>query len=119
VDPPRYGSAARKEAPVHGRIARYGYTGDPHDMARRVEDGLLPLLQSQPGFKAYSVAFTEGEIFSFSAWESAANAESANAVAADWVAENLADEVSLKEAHIAEILIGTAIGVSTKAGATA
>jgi hypothetical protein len=79
---------------------------------------LLPLLQSQPGFKAYSVAFTEGEIFSFSAWESAANAESANDVAAGWVAENMA-EISLKEAHIAEILIGTALGVSTKAGATA
>jgi hypothetical protein len=104
---------------MHGRVARYGYTGDPHELARRVEDGLLPIFQSQPGFKGYSIAVTDSEIFSFSAWESAANADTANSVAADWVAENLADDVTLKEAHVGEVLLSTTLGISAQAGATA
>lgn len=103
---------------MHGRVARYGYTGDVHDIARRAEEGLLPIFKSQPGFKAYSVVDSDGEIISFSAWDSAANADEANSVAADWVAENLADEIDLKEARTGEILFSTTLGVSTKAGVT-
>ncbi len=103
---------------MHARIARYSYTGDATELARKAEDGILPILQSKPGFKAYSVTDTGGEIISFSAWESAEAAEAANASIAEWVAENMTG-VELKEKHIGEILIGTALGISTKAGATA
>jgi hypothetical protein len=104
---------------MHARIVRYTYTGDATALARQAEDGLLPILQSQPGFKAYSVIESDGEIISFSAWESAENAESANDAAASWVAENMAGIIELKQAWIGEILISTLLGVSTKAGITA
>jgi hypothetical protein len=103
---------------MHGRVARYGYTGDVHDIARRAEEGLLPIFQSRPGFRAYSVIESEGEIISFSAWDSAANADEANSVAAEWVTENFADELDLKEARTGEILFSTTLGVTTKVGVT-
>ena len=102
---------------MHGRFAKYTYSGDAQELAIKVEEGLLPIFQ--PGFKAYSVMATEDTILSFSAWKSAADAEAANEAAASWVAENLSgDDIELKTTKIGEILIGTAIGVSTKAGAT-
>jgi heme-degrading monooxygenase HmoA len=101
---------------MHGRVARYSVGGDIQELARRAEEGLLPIFQSQPGFKAYSVVQTDGDIISFSAWESAEAAEAANSAAADWVAENLADGVQLKESMIGEILFSTTLGVSTLAG---
>jgi hypothetical protein len=102
---------------MHGRFARYTYTGDAQAIARRAEEGLLPIFQSQPGFKAYTVIDTGGEVLSFSAWETAENAEAANSAAAGWVAENMADSLDLKEAQFGEILFSTALGVTTKAGA--
>jgi hypothetical protein len=90
-----------------------------NDIARQAEEGLLPIFQAQHGFKAYTVLESEGEILSFSAWESAANAEAANSVAAEWVAENLADRIDLKEARLGEVLFSSVLGVSTKAGVTA
>lgn len=102
---------------MHGRMARYTYTGDVHELAQKAEEGLLPIFQSQPGFKAYSVIASGGEIFSFSAWESAEQAEAANAAASEWVAENLTDGFELSETKIGEILFSTTLGVSTAAGA--
>lgn len=104
---------------MHARIARYTFSGDAQELARKAEDGLLPIFRSLPGFKAYSVATSGDEIFSFSAWESQADAEGAGEAAGTWVAENLGDEITLTEGHIGEILISTPLGVSTKAGATA
>jgi hypothetical protein len=103
---------------MHGRFARYTYTGDAQELARKAEDGMLPIFQSQPGFKAYSVIDSDGEILSFSAWDSPEAAEAANAAAAEWVAANMS-ELDLKETRIGEIMFATALGVSTKAGATA
>jgi heme-degrading monooxygenase HmoA len=102
---------------MHGRIARYSVSGDVQEIARKAEEGLLPIFQSQTGFKAYSVVQTDGDIISFSAWESAEAAEAANAAAADWVAENIADGIQLKESMIGEVLFSTTLGVSTLAGA--
>ena len=104
---------------MHGRMARYGYTGDVQELARRAEEGMLPIFQSQPGYKAYSLIESDGEILSFSAWDSAGAAEAANAAAAAWVAENMASVVELREARIGEVLLSTALGVSTAAAVTA
>ena len=103
---------------MHGRFARYTYTGDAHELARRAEEGLLPLFRSHDGFKAYSVSESDGEIFSLSAWESAEQAEEATKAAAAWVAENMADDIDLIETRVGEILFSTTLGISTKAGAT-
>lgn len=104
---------------MHGRMARYVFTGDPQDLARRAEEGMLPVFQSQPGFKAYSLIESDGEIISFSAWDSAEQADAANAAAAGWIAENMANEIELKEARVGEVLLSTTLGVSTAAGVTA
>ena len=37
-------------------------------------------------------------------------------MAAEWVTENFADELDLKEARTGEILFSTTLGVSTKVG---
>jgi len=66
---------------MHGRMARYAIQGDAHELARTAEEGMLPIFQSQPGFKAYSLLESGDEIISFSAWESADDAE------AWWVAD--------------------------------
>lgn len=104
---------------MHGRMARYTFSGDAQELAQRAEEGILPIFQAQPGFKAYTVIASEGEIMSFSAWDSAEQAEAANAAAAGWVAENMADDLDLKESRIGEIMFSTTLGVTTKAGATA
>lgn len=104
---------------MHGRYARYTYTGDVQELARKAEDGILPILQAQPGFRSYTVSESEGEILSVSAWDTAEAAEGANAAVADWVGANLADQLDLQETRIGEILFSTLLGVSTKTGATA
>ncbi len=104
---------------MHGRMARYTYSGDAQELARRAEEGMLPVFQSQPGFKAYSLIESDGEIISFSAWDSSEAAEAANAAAAAWVAKNMAGEIELKEARVGEVLLSTTLGVSTTAGVSA
>ena len=104
---------------MHGRMARYTFTGDSQELARKAEDGMLPIFQSTPGFKAYSLIESDGEIISFSAWEEAGQADTANKAAADWISENMPGEIQLKEARTGEILFSSTLGVSTKIGATA
>ena len=60
---------------------------------------------------------SDGEIFSFSAWESAEQADQANIAVADWIAENMAGEIQLTESHFGEILLSSTLGVSATAGA--
>ncbi|HET7743892.1 MAG TPA: hypothetical protein VFK76_04055 [Gaiellaceae bacterium] len=104
---------------MHARIVRMDFTGDPHELARRAEDGLLPILRSLPGFEAYTVVQSGEEIFSFSGWDIAEQAEAAGAAALSWVGENMAGDIELKETVIGEILIPTTLGITAKAGATA
>jgi hypothetical protein len=88
------------------------YTGDRDELAARAEAGMLPIFQAAEGFKAYSVAATEDEIWSMSVWETAEQAEAANGLAAGWVAENLADSITVTETHVGELMISTTLGVS-------
>ncbi len=98
---------------MHVRMARYTTTGDIHELIQRAEDGMLPLFESQPGFKAYSIAVSDDEIFSFSVWGSAAAAEAANEAAAGWVAENMADDITVTETNFGELMLSTTLGVSS------
>jgi heme-degrading monooxygenase HmoA len=94
-------------------MATYSFTGDADDLTRRAEEGILPILESQPGFRSYTVAVGDGEVLSMSAWDTRADAEAASEAVAVWVAENLADELTLKEVRYAEIKLSTTLGVST------
>jgi hypothetical protein len=103
---------------MHARVAKYTYTGDVHEIAAKVEDGMLPIFEAQPGFKAYSIVATDEKIISFSAWDSAESAEAANVAAAEWIAANIADSIELKNITMGEVLLSTTLGVGSKAGAT-
>ena len=103
---------------MQARMATYNFSGDADDLARRAEEGILPILKSQPGFKSYSVAIGDGEVLSLSVWDSRADAEAGSEVVASWVAENMAGEIDLTQVRYAEIKLSTTLGVST-AGAVA
>lgn len=104
---------------MHGRVATYTYTGDALSIARKAEEGILPIFKSTPGFKAYSVVATDEKIISFSAWETAEAAEAANPMVAEWVSQNIGDEIELQKTQIGEIFIATALSISTKDRVTA
>ena len=104
---------------MQARMATYSFSGDAHDLARRAEEGILPILQSQPGFKAYSVAIGDGEVLSLSVWDTRADAEAGSEVVASWVAENMTGELDLINIRYSEIMFSTTLGVSALAGATA
>lgn len=102
---------------MQARMATYSLNGDAQDLARRAEEGILPILKSQPGFKAYSVAIGDGEVLSLSVWDSRAEAEAGSEVVASWVAENMAGDIDLIGVRYAEIMFSTTLGVTTSASA--
>ena len=108
-----------KGASCKTRMATYSFSGDAHDLARRAEQGILPIFRSQPGFKAYSVAMGDDEVLSLSVWDTRADAEAGSEAAARWVAENMAGELDLIEVRYAEVMFSTSLGISTSVGATA
>lgn len=89
----------------HFRIALYDLTSgtaqETIDIARR---GMIPLYEAQPGFVRYEVGILDtGGIASFSIWETEEEAHRAVALAAEWVAENIAQRISLREEHTGDI----------------
>jgi len=104
---------------MYGRMATYNLRGDAHDLARRAEDGILPIFQAQPGFRSYTVSSGDGQILSLSAWDTRADAEAGSEAAASWVADNMGEELELVDVRYAEVLFSTSLGVTTKATANA
>ncbi len=97
---------------MYGRMARYTYSGDAQELAQRAQEGMLPVFQAQPGFKAYSLIASGDEVISFSAWESSEQADAANTAATAWITENMPGEIQLKEAQTGDILLSTTLGVT-------
>lgn len=98
---------------MYARMARYTFIGDPQELAREAEDSMLPMFEAQPGFKGYSITSSQGEILSFSIWDTAEQAEAANAVSREWVADKLdPGQIELKETRVGEVLLSTALGVA-------
>ena len=104
---------------MHGRIATYRISGDPHELARKAEEGMLPIFQAQPGFRAYNLVVSGDMLTSMSAWDTIEEAEAATPAAASWIAENIADDIELVDVRYGEILLATALGVSAAAAARA
>ena len=94
------------------RIAMYTYSGDAQELGRRAEAGILPILEAQPGFRSYSVAIGEDKVFSSSAWDSRAEAETGNAAVAAWVAENMTEISLIGDVEYGEVAFSTSLGVS-------
>jgi len=101
-------------------MATYDVSGDARALGRQAEEGILPIFQSQPGFRSYTVALGDnGRIYSMSAWDTRADAETGSDAAATFVAENMADQLQLVDLQYVELLFNTALGLSTLASATA
>jgi hypothetical protein len=91
----------------HLRVALYMLTGGtPDQVIERVRSrgGMAEVFQQQPGFVAYGIGVTDDDfLISISFWDSAAQADAATAVAADWVVEHIADRVELQENFVGDL----------------
>jgi len=115
------------------RMTTYRFRVDAHDLARKAEDGMLPILKGQPGFRAYSL-FADGsgvqrgspgmgapqirQVIAISVWESQAEAKAGIAAAWDWVRENMSDELEWTDTQFVDVLLSTSLGVSPSVDAT-
>jgi heme-degrading monooxygenase HmoA len=90
----------------HFRIATYEVTkGTPAEVADAAKGGMLPIFKKQPGFEAYSLIEVDAKtVVSLSVWESHQEAEAAVKLAAEWVADNLADKISLQANTVGDAL---------------
>ena len=103
---------------MYSRMARYAFVGDPRELARRTQETMVPLFQAQPGFVSYSVMATQNEVFSFSIWDTEEQADVANAISREWVANNIdPGQIELKETRVGELMVATALGVDATAPA--
>ena len=67
------------------------HSGSIDEAVRRVENGLVPLLRSVPGFVEYDVVQVGEDVgLTISVFETQEQAEESNRRAAEWVKENLA-----------------------------
>jgi hypothetical protein len=89
----------------HLRIALYDVTsGTAEETIEIARKGILPIFEAQPGFVRYETGtLDDGGIVSFSIWETADEAQHASDVAADWVKDNLADRIQLREQHTGNV----------------
>jgi hypothetical protein len=90
----------------HIRLALYDMkSGTAEEAAEIARKGLLPIFKSQPGYVRYEVGkLDNGGIVSFSIWETAGEAQNAVDTAASWVADNLAERISMRESHVGDLL---------------
>jgi heme-degrading monooxygenase HmoA len=91
------------------RIAVYTVTsGTPQEVADRAQAGLLPIFQQQAGFIAYEgVGVGTDTIISLSTWQSADQADAATRQAADWVRQNIADRIQLRNNYVGDVLFSS------------
>jgi heme-degrading monooxygenase HmoA len=87
------------------RMGIYAITNGTYDeLIEKAREGLAPILRESPGFVFYSTTNVGGGRFvSVSTWQSREQAEAAAAKSAEWVSENLAENVALEENLIGEM----------------
>jgi hypothetical protein len=79
-------------------------SGTAEEAIEIARDRVIRLFEEQPGFVRYEVgSLDSGGIVSFSIWETEDEALHADAVAADFLKENLADRMKLREEHTGNI----------------
>ena len=89
----------------HFRIALYDMTsGTAKEAIEIARDRVIPLFEAQPGFVRYEVgSLDSGGVASFSVWETEDEARRAEEVAAEFLKENLADRMKLREEHTGDL----------------
>jgi hypothetical protein len=115
------------------RMTTYRFKFDPAHLATKAEDGMLPILKGQPGFRAYSL-FADGseiqrgprgvgapqirQLIAITVWDSRAEADAGITAAWDWVRENMSDEIEWTDTRFVDVLLDTALGISPSVEAT-
>ena len=101
-------------------IRRYAAGARASEVARRVGEGLVPILTKLPGFRAYYCFVGEdGRPVSVSIVESRAAAVVANERAREWVAANMADLIpDPPEVTMGEMLVDAATFATTRRSRT-
>ena len=91
----------------HLRVGLYLLTGGTADQVIervRSKDGMAEVFQQQPGFVAYGIGVTgDGFLISISIWDSEAQADTATAMAAEWVEEHLEGRVELQDDFVGDL----------------
>jgi hypothetical protein len=77
---------------MYATVRHYEGCPDPDEVAKRVREGFVPLLETIDGFiDYYFLDAGDGVMASTSVFESQDHEEESNQVAASWVKENIAD----------------------------
>jgi heme-degrading monooxygenase HmoA len=81
--------------------------GSMNELARRLQDGFVPILRNQPGFIAYYfVNLGNDEAMSISVFETKDAAEKSNQLSADWNKQNIAQLMPAPaQASTGEVLV--------------
>ncbi len=82
--------------------------GSVDEVARRVQEGFVPIIRETAGFVSYFVlapAEREGAIVSVSVFEDRESAEESNRKAEDWVSQNLRELVVTPEFAAGQIVV--------------
>ena len=89
----------------HFRVALYETTsGTAEEAIEIARTGFRPIFEAQPGFVRYEVGkLDDGGVASFSVWETEDEAKHAVEMAHDFVRENLADRIKLRDEHTGDI----------------
>ena len=89
----------------HFRVALYDTTSGTADEAIEIaRTGFRPIFEAQPGFVRYEVGkLDDGGVASFSVWETEDEAKHAVEMAHEFVRENLADRIKLRDEHTGDI----------------
>ena len=77
---------------MYATVRRYEGVNDSDEVAKRVREGFVPLIESIDGFVDYYLVDSgDGFIASISVFETQEHEEESNEVAAGWVKENIAE----------------------------
>jgi heme-degrading monooxygenase HmoA len=87
------------------RVATYTINkGTFREIADRARESMLPTFKRQPGFIRYGLAdLGDKTCLSISLWETHDQAEASVPVAANWVRDNMADQVRLETSHVGDL----------------
>ncbi|HET7881491.1 MAG TPA: antibiotic biosynthesis monooxygenase family protein [Acetobacteraceae bacterium] len=84
--------------------------GSVATLARRVQEGFVPLVRQMPGFKSYYlIDGGPDELTTISMFETADAALASNEKAADWVRNNVLDQTR----GMPEVIVGTVLIAET------
>lgn len=76
------------------------------EFVERLRTGLLPVLQTLPGFVSYSLvhAHDRAAVISITVWKSRASADAATTIAAEWSRNNITDLATIRDNFVGDII---------------